>query len=611
MKFPAELSEKKKLYIKACEAYYNNAGGKTLMTDAEFDLLERAIKAEDPNWSQLKKTGVEVSKKIEVPLTHFMPSLNKKYPEAYPKWRAKQAAIVMLWMAKLDGSSVQLTYTKGKPVKLVTRGDGTNGGDISFLIPHLKLPTIKYKDTLVFRVEAVLKKRIFEKKYAKEFENARAAVNGWLNRRKPHPGLKDVDFVILGLYGYPMFAGLELAKGFKFDVVDYGRHSATDASSLLKKVRKACEYDADGLVLCDPKHVLEYNNADKPKWIIAYKENDEENATPATVKKVVWQNSRLGRWIPKIEIDPVRIGGVTVTYATVHNAKWMVDRKIGPGAVVKLVRSGDVIPKIVGVEKEGKLTYPKGEHEFKGVHLVSVGRSKESDVREIHHFFTTLGVEHIAQKTIDRLYDFGLTSVASYLSSWSRRFPEFAEAEIGVKTASKIYAEFNRALASGVLLRDLMVASNCFENLGERKLQLIEKSYVDEANVLAKLVKGELSIKLVKVKGLGGKNKKAFEDGLKLFKPWLKEVLKYIKVRKPSTVELKPKSGKLKDIKFTFTGYRDKDQEQWVTDNGGEIVSFGKQTQVLFYKAGGKKSSKIEKASDNGIQVTTFEDYRK
>jgi len=100
-----------------------------------------------------------------------------------------------------------------------------------------------------------------------------------------------------------------------------------------------------------------------------------------------------------------------------------------------------------------------------------------------------------------------------------------------------------------------------------------------------------------------------FESGVKGFKTWMKET--GLTVAAPVKKVTKESTGALKDVKVTFTGYRDEDQEKHVEANGGEVISFGSKTTVLLYKAGGKKSSKLDKAAAKGIAVMTWSEFKK
>lgn len=630
------LQEKKDLWLTANEAYFNK---KAVMSDAEFDALTADLEKRAPKWLAAQGTGAKVDKKTEVQLTHLMPSLTKFYPDKIEKRLAKESGVQII-MDKLDGAALQVEYNKGRPTKVVTRGDGVKGGDISFLIPHLNLPRIGVMAHHVLRCEAIMKTKVFAAKYADQAENARALVNGALNRKKPSPALKDIDIVALGVYGMKVGAGLGWGELEGFTVVKRSRESSKDLAEKLPKLleqrRKDSEYDMDGLVGASVYAEFAYANADKPKWIYAFKVNESvEDATKAVVKRVIWQTSRKSLLVPKIEIEPVRLGGTTVTYATSHNAKWMVDKGIGPGAVVQIVRSGDVIPKIVGVTKKARPQMPEVAHEWRGVHLAAIAKDKDATVREIHHFFKTMGMEFIAAKTIAKLYDSGFTSVVDHLAAFNDttvlkgayEIPGFKasatatsgmfryhDAGIGLGMAAKIFAEYDRVFASGVLLRDLMVASNKMEaGIGERKLKAIEAHYKDEPNVLAVMVKNPFCVQLERlgqVPGFSDKSVALLIEGLDEFRPWLKEVLKYVKVRKPEAVKVVVRKGKLLGERVSFTGYRDEAQEKWITDNGGEVISYGSKTTILLYSPTGKKSAKVAAASGKGVRVLLFKDLK-
>jgi DNA ligase (NAD+) len=619
------LEQKKTKYIKASHAYYNK---QPIMTDADFDKLEAQIRKEDPNWPILSKTGVKVvNKKTEVKLEHFMPSLNKAYGESINKWMAKQKSPILV-MNKLDGSSVQLTYNNGVPVKLVTRGDGINGGDISFLLPYFNLPKrISSKSRTVFRCEAVIDRKVFAKKYAGEFDNPRNTVNGWLNRKTPHPGLKDVHIVVLGMYGMPLVMGVEVARCYGFEVVEYAhmllgkKDPSIMLSNRLLAQRNVAKYDMDGLVLCPDSQNFMYENSDKPKWAIAFKENvSDAKAIEATVEEIIWQDSAKSRLIPKIKIKPVRVGGVTITYIAAHNAQLMIDNGIGKGAVIKIIRSGDVIPTLVGVVKKAKPNYPSVEYKQEGVHFVAVERSAEADIRALGKFFKTLGIEFIASKTIATLYATGnFTTPLEYLHAWSTTdFSANLHAHgIGLAMSKKIANEFDRVFSinSGVLLRDLMAASNCFDaGIGARIFKSIQKATSPDIfmRILRKDLVGVLKItKMIReVSGIGGARVNLFMKGMRTFREWFAHVHKYIPIRNEKEPAKFAKQDKLRGLRVSFTRYRDKSQEEYIVNNGGEVVSFGGRTQILFYKESGKKSGKVSIAQEKGIKTLTFEQWR-
>lgn len=608
------IKDLKTSYIKAKEAYYNSD---PIMSDAKFDALEDKIRALDPKWEELNKTGVKV-KKTEVALLHPMPSLNKAYPEHLVKWLAKMKDKHYTIMQKLDGSSLQVAYSNGKPVSVVTRGDGMRGGDISFLIPHLNLPKIEHKADFVMRCEALIQKKKFNK-WKEEFDNGRNMINGLLNRKTPHPALKDVDIVALGIFDMPLKAGLMLLDRHGIKTVPRfvaSIDSPDTAIAYLQTAKLESSYEIDGLVIAPSAFVLHYENSDKPKSIIAFKVNEDASAKEVKVKKIIWQVSGRGRIIPKIEIEPTEMDGVIVTYCTSHNAKWMMDRGIGPGAIVKVLRSGGVIPKIVDVIKKGKYQAPDIGYSLEGVHYVVKGQQNDKTsrtivVKNLHKFCTTMGIELLGQKTLASLYDVGVTSALDIIGPDITDFMN--SADLGPKQISNIEQELLRVLGNPIPLSKLMVASQCFGvGIGERKLKQIEDAGISMGKLLLHWDKhNELWTLLHKVDGFSNKTVRVMELGMPDFDDFYSIAASLIDVDETlPEVKIKKSTGSLVGQNVSFTGYRDKNHEAWVEAQGGSIVSFGAKTNILLYKADGKESTKVDKARSKGIKVLTFDELK-
>lgn len=611
--FPKNLADAKVMYAKAREAYYND---NPIMSDAEFDNLEDWIAAAAPKWSGLKKTGVATKHKKEVEHEYFMPSLSKAYPEHQPKYLAKYPSPKYVAMAKLDGTSLALTYRKGKPVRLVTRGDGIIGGDVSHFIPFLcKHGIIPYafntKKDVTLRLEGMMRTRTFEKNWSREakgdkgFDNARNMVNGLFNRQQAHPAMKDVELLVLGVFGMPLEEGLAKATDWGFDVVPYvvANKSFIADLSMEWARREWTFFDMDGVVIAPKAFHYEYENADKPKGIWAYKENDHADAAEVEVVDIVWQKSRTGRWTPKIKIAPTRMGGVTVTNATAHNANWILERKIGPGAVLKVLRSGGVIPKIVDVVKgvsEKKMKYPSGEYRWDGKYIVDTQETATERVRKLHFFMETMGVEGAAEKSLTKMHDLSLlTEVLDLLILAKHKVPPRTMVEaLGQANSKKVLAQLQAALEAPKL-RKLMVASQCFGiGVGDRVLAKIEANGLP-LGLAMKMDMQQLHGTLTTMPGFKDKTAAKIADGMIVFAAWYKRAREYVKA--DTSIDLpkvkKQVTGPLTGINVSWTGYRDKEQEAKVESLGGTIVTFSvSKTTVLLYKEGGKASTKIEKA---------------
>lgn len=625
------LDRMKADYKKANAAYHN--GKSSGLTDAQFDKLEAAIRRQDPKWPELKKTGAKIAggKKTKVKLVEYAPSLDKFYPEGVGK--KLKSGVSLLEMDKLDGSALQIVLDKGIPIQVATRGNGIVGQDISFLIPQLRIPkSIKAKGHVVLRCEAVMKEAVFQAKYASKYDNSRNLVAGVLNRKSDgtvDPILKHVDIVVLGVYSMGMKAGLAQADSWGFDTVfrrvqPAANLTASKMEARLAARKKESNYEMDGLVLCKPDWYLNYQTNDRPKDIWAFKVNTGDETHEAKVLDVIYQISGHGRINPKIKLVPTRMGGVMVQHATVHNAEWMTDRKIGIGAVVQIVRSGGVIPKVVGVVKAAKtVALPSIPYVLKGKFFFVDKRTgaitdAATDGRittlQIAKFMDVMGVDLLAGKTIEKLLP-RFPSVEKYLKDWKAGTlaDNLHRAGLGPKVALNIHKEFDKVFKSKVIpMRQLMVASSIFKSgMGDRKLQILEQAGVSMGSLMALLLlKGQTAVerKVIGVKGFSDKTGLMVGNGCTRFRPRLEFYSTIMKI----DGKLPPKGpvvrGDLEGQFVSFTSYRSPEHEAAVKARGAQVVSYGAKTTILLYKDGRIKfKDKIDKAMERGVRVSTFE----
>lgn len=651
-----DLGQKKALYEKAMWSYHNEK--RQIITDREFDKLEDLIREEDPTWEKLGKTGVRTfDRKLEVALTCFMPSLEKAYPEAVPKYLGRIDPIRGLVMDKLDGTSLQLRYEGGKPFSLTTRGDGTLGRDVTYFLPALietgRIPAkIDKEGTVVLRLEGVMKRETFAKKWSVEAlgekdgqDNARQLCNGVFLRKEAGPEIADIDLKVLGVYGMTLWKGLPWAKLQGFDTVHYempnltdysqhGSHSSTAEflTHLLDERRRLGDYEIDGLVITDENFVLHYENGDKPKQIWAFKVNDEDSAHEVVVQDIEYSQTRTSRISIVAVIPPTRMDGVVVERVTVHNAAWMNERGIGPGAVIKVLRSGGVIPKIVDVVSPGTFKAPPWPYKMDGrfyvvadqVHAGAVGSttlrvemSKDISIAQIRFFVTTLGIELLAEKTIEKLYDVGLCSAADYVklicNDKEAMRVKLVSAGLGDGQAANIIAELLRVLDEKINLKKLMVASGCMEvGIGERKLSSLEDAGISMDMLLGMSVQ-DIKDRVMPIDGWQAKTVIALTSGVRRFIDWFEakdegELSMEDILDVDGSLPIKEKKqGLLVGKKICFTGYRSPEQAAIIEGQGGEIAaSFSGSTDVLLYKADGKASSKVAKAGERAMTWEQF-----
>lgn len=267
---------------------------------------------------------------------------------------------------KFDGLTVCLTYDKGQFIRATTRGNGVVGEDVTAQVLTIRSFPLKiaYQGTLEVRGEAVIRLSVldaYNKTAAEPLKNARNAVAGAIRNldpkvtetRKPDIYFYDVNYMSDGVPMSQTSAHDFLIKeGFK--VFPYFRvcHTAEAVSAAITEVereRKNLDVLTDGAVikLNDAELREELGFTDKfPRWALAYKFEAEEVTT--LLKEVVWQVGRTGKLTPLALLEPVELGGATVSRATLNNYGDILRKDVKIGSRVLVRRSNEVIPEILG-----------------------------------------------------------------------------------------------------------------------------------------------------------------------------------------------------------------------------------------------------------------------
>ena len=281
---------------------------------------------------------------------------------------------------KFDGLTICLTYDKGKFVRATTRGDGVVGEDVTaqvLTIPSFPL-TISYQGTLEVRGEAVIRLSVLEKyneTATEPLKNARNAVAGAIRnldpkitkQRKPEIYFYDVNYRSEGGELSQTYAHEFLKKeGFKvfpyFKICKSGQE-VLSAINEVEKLRREIDVLTDGAVIKvnDSELRAEMGYTDKfPRWAMAYKFEAEEVTT--IVKDVIWQVGRTGKLTPLALLEPVELGGATVSRATLNNYGDIQRKDVKIHSRVLVRRSNEVIPEILGAtehtEKSAEIKKP-------------------------------------------------------------------------------------------------------------------------------------------------------------------------------------------------------------------------------------------------------------
>lgn len=611
-----------KLLREANNAYYGAESTDTqpLMTDNEYDILREYTLKHYPKNKAAKEGHTTSTIKVEknkVKLPYEMWSMDKIKPntDTLVKWKQTYTGPYVI-SCKLDGISA-LFSTEKNALKLYTRGNGTIGQDISHLIPYLKLP-VKSKD-LVIRGEIIIKKLVFEAKYAQQFANPRNFVAGQVNQKTIDPAIMaDLSFVAYEVIKPVLKPSAQLAllsEGQDVEVVKHLSLPSTELSNerlseLLIKWRAEYAYEIDGIICIDDK--VYSRTTGNPAHAFAFKMVLSDQVAEALVTDVIWTPSKDGYLKPRVQIEPLTLGGVTIEYATGFNARFIVDKQIGVGALIRLIRSGDVIPHITEVvQPAAQPLMPTVPYEWNAtqVDILLTDKANDATVKEktISGFFTHLEVDGLGPGNIKRMIEAGYDTVPKILAM---READFLKVE-GFKTklAQKIHTNIAQQIKTATL-PELMHASNLFgRGFGTKKLQLILDAYptilTDPLPLSAKVEK------ISTVNGLARKTAEQFVKEIPAFIAFLQSAKLTDKLTPSPSTFIKPtlyanKDHPLYGKKWVMTGFRDKELIQDLLNVGSEQGSaVNKKTALVIVKDLDEDNVKVADAQKLGIPIMT------
>lgn len=391
----ADLTEKLNKYN-----YHYYVLSTSLVNDFEFDHLLKELEALEQQFPHLadvnsptKKVGGEITKEFTT-IKHKYPmlSLGNTYSEhdliEFDQRIKKAIGDNFEYVAELkfDGLAISLTYQKGKLIRAVTRGDGTQGDDVTAnvktikSIPHQLKPG-NYPDEFEIRGEIFMHKKTFEKLNAKLrqeleqkgfdeeeiaeklYKNPRNFASGTLKQQdSAEVAKRPLDAFLYFLYSdFPVaethYDSLKIAASWGFQVSDHYQlcPKLDDVLTFIQKYdteRKKLGYEIDGVVI----KVNNYQQQDElgftaktPRWAISYKYKTERAVTKLI--KVTYQVGRTGAITPVANLVPVLLAGTTVKRASLYNADEIERLNLYENDTVFVEKGGEIIPKIVGVDE--------------------------------------------------------------------------------------------------------------------------------------------------------------------------------------------------------------------------------------------------------------------
>ncbi|MBR5734181.1 MAG: NAD-dependent DNA ligase LigA, partial [Desulfovibrionaceae bacterium] len=431
---------------------------------------------------------------------------------------------------KMDGLALELIYANGLFSEALTRGDGEEGEIVTEAVRTIRnLPLtlpIKDRERLEIRGEVIMPKKDFEafnqrnkSKGEKIFANARNAAAGSIRQLDPREAARrPLHFVAYGIgavSGPRLWDSYEaLMKdlaAFGFETPPQGKlcRSIDEAVAYFEKIqekRETLRYEIDGVVLKQNDFSAQEQlgfTARAPRFSIAWK--FPAQLVETTLLGIAIQVGRTGVLTPVAELEPVQVGGVTVSRATLHNEDEIHSRDVRIGDTVLVRRAGDVIPEVVGAVLEkrpaGAKPFPfptacpacghpvrriEGEAATRCINISCPAVIRQS----LAHFVSKAGLDigGFGQRWIDILVDAGrLRTPADLFTLTTEELMRFER--MGMKLASKLINAIDKARASTSLQR--LLSGLGIRHVGEQTARTLAKKYPDIAK-LANATREEL-----------------------------------------------------------------------------------------------------------------------
>lgn len=551
---------------------------------------------------------------------------------------------------KFDGLSISLQYEKGILVRALTRGDGTTGEDVTLNVKTIRSVPLHVEAAALnkagvsadfeVRGEIIMSRKAFqelnrqqEERGGKIFANPRNAAAGGVRVLDPAiTAQRRLDFFAYYLYvnGRVPFKkhsdSLTVLSELRFKVSAEWRLCAS-----IEEVIEYCDnwdtrrdtlsYEIDGVVIKVNSIPIQLElgyTAKSPRWAIAFKYPARQETT--VVKDILIHVGRTGAVTPWVLLEPVQIGGVTVTRSTLHNMDEVERLGIQIGDTVLVERAGEVIPHVLKVVKEGKDRRPfvmprhcpdcgakihKAEDEvaYRCVNSRCPGKRKESLI----HFAGrhAMNINGLGERLVDQLVEKGL--VKDYADLYSLSFAELRALErLAEKSAQNLLDEIDKSKKSS-LARLIYALGIRF--VGERTGQLLAEHF---GSIKSFMEASEEELTQVNEIGpkVAASIREFFSDAAN--RELIKKLL-HAGVN-PTETRRAAKSDKFAGKTFVFTGTLDRrsreEAGELVKEHGAKVgSSVSKKTDYVV--VGADAGSKRDKAKELGVPVLTESEFEK
>ncbi len=660
--------EKKISLLKKHNKYYFNEDDPKI-SDAKYDVLKKEIIDLEDKHKFLKKLNLNQEivfspsnkfKKIK----HLKPMLSlsnafdkedmKDFISKINNFLNNKKDIDFYSEPKIDGISATLIYQNGKLIKGLSRGDGTTGEDILENLKTInKIPKqIKGKNIpnlLEVRAEIYIGKKDFQK-LKENFANPRNAAGGSLRQKNSNETAKiplkyfaygfgavepmifktQSDFLnIIDLWGFSTNPLIRKVKNL--EEIEK-RHSYIDS------IRSTLDYDIDGLVfkVNDLKLQTRLGNTSSfPRWAIAYKFSAEKAVTK--IKKIIIQVGRTGAITPVAQVEPVTVGGVVVSNATLHNEDGIIRKDIRVGDTILIQRAGDVIPQVISVnlskreKKSKRFIFPEkclcGSKTFKDINKTTKkedairrcnkGYECEYTAREkLKHVVSkdALNIDGLGKKVVDKFWELGLIKKPSDI--FNLKFEKIKNLEgWGELSINNLKKAIDR---SKNIELDRFIFSIGIRHIGQENAKILS-SFFKKINNFTQLFESENRKKilenLIELDGIGETQivsiNNFFSKNINI--EIVKNFIQKLNIREFKEIN---KEGKFSNQNIMFTGAFEKmsrsEAKGLVESNGGKVLgAVSKKLDFLVVGDAKPTKKKIENARKLSIKIINENDWYK
>ena len=644
--------------------YYEKS--KPIISDAKFDELKNEIINLEKKYTFLKSkispniaVGFTPSKMFEkhkhkVPMLSLSNAFNSEDLHNFEKkifnYLNQNIKIEYSVEPKIDGISASLYYKKKKLIIGVSRGDGKVGEVITENLKTIKdipqeITYSNFPEEIEIRGEVFIKKKDFIK-LKDNFANPRNAASGSLRQKNPIETRKIPLNFIAYTFGYFQSNLFSSQSEFLKNLKKWGFKTNKD-NKVLKSINELLnfhknfenkrfdlEYDVDGLVY--KVNDLNLQNrlgftSNSPRWAIAHKFSADSANTK--VLNIEIQVGRTGALTPVAKVEPVNIGGVVVSNATLHNEDEIKRKDIRIGDIVKIERAGDVIPHVIEVDLNKRnrnskpFSFPEkcpscGSNTIKEFNKITkkfdavrrcVNDGYDCEriaVEKIKHFISkeALNIDGLGKKVVEKFWDLGIIKKPQDI--FNLNYSEIKNLDgWGSLSSDKLKKSIENSKKVSL---QRFIYSIGIRHIGIENAKLISDN-VNNVNNLIEIIKKNQLDKFLLIDGIG----ETQIVSLKKFFSNKKNLDIFIELNKILDIknQIVSKNGILKNKSFMFTGKLNgisrAEAKSLIEKNSGTTIS--SISKNLDYLVIGDKPTKrkIDQAKNFGIKVISQEELKK